>query len=580
MNRKSEAPDLEPALEPASEAAREAAESRLAHIQEAFDSMEPGVVLYGPDDRLIFCNRRFREIYSEVADLLVPGAAYADITRAFYRKGYASRTDLDEEAYVQARIERHLNPDERDNEYLLENGTWIWASDRKTPDGGVIGTRLDITDKKEIESQLRSLAEFDHLTGLPNRMLLSARFDFAERQAARSKDKLALLFVGLDRFKNINDSLGHHIGDSILAETAQRLQRAVRSTDTVARQGSDEFIVLLPGVSEAPDLAHIVEIVQNAIARPHVFEDREIVFTASVGVAVWPADGDALDELVRNADLAMRHSKSEGRNQFSFFRAEMNRNVSERLTLETALRQALRKNEFTLAYQPIFRVPEKRLIGVEALLRWHSETLGEVSPGQFIPVAEDCGLIVDIGEWAIFEACRQLRIWRDAGLDEFPVTVNLSARQFQSRRLVEMLRAAAQQNGLLPADLEIELTESALVAEGSVANSTLAEMAEAGFRLVVDDFGTGYSNLAYLKRFDIAKLKIDQSFVRDIVTDPDDAAITRGIIGLAKSIGLRVVAEGVEHQSQLDYLMANGCEEAQGYLLSKPLPATVFQARY
>jgi len=568
----------DPVREP--ERAPAAAGDELARMHNALDSMESGLVWYGPDDRLLYCNRRFREIYPALAELLVPGTAYADIARASYRCGYASNKEVDEDTYVAARVARHLDPDERDYEFRLENGTWLWASDRKTADGGVVGERLDITDKKKAEARIRELAEFDHLTGLPNRMLLSARYDFAVRQAGRSGEKLALLFIGLDRFKSINDSLGHNLGDGILAETARRMQAAVRSTDTVARHGSDEFIVLLPGVSDAPDLAHIAEVVQKAIARPHLFEDREVSFTASIGVAVWPADGGNLADLVHNADLAMRHSKSEGRNQFSFFRAEMNEHVSERLTIETALRQALRKNEFSLCYQPIFRLPERRMIGAEALLRWHSETLGEIGPAQFIPVAEDCGLIAEIGEWVVFEACRQLRYWRDAGLDEFPITVNLSARQFQSRRLVEMLRTAVAQHGLLPADLEIELTESALVAEGAVTNGALAAMAEAGFQLVVDDFGTGYSNLAYLKRFDIAKLKIDQSFVRDITTDPDDAAITRGIIGLAKSIGLRVVAEGVEYQSQLDYLLASGCEEAQGFLLSKPLPPAVFQSRF
>ena len=562
------------------ERALAAAGDELARMQNALDSMESGLVWYGPDDRLLFCNRRFREIYAAVSHYLVPGTAYADIARAFYRSGYTSRNDLDEDAYVAARVARHLDPDERDYEFLLENGTWLWASDRKTANGGVVGERLDITAKKKAEARIRELAEFDHLTGLPNRMLLSTRYDFAARQAERSGEKLALLFIGLDRFKSINDSLGHNLGDGILAETARRLQNAVRSTDTVARHGSDEFIVLLPGVSDASDLAHIAELVQKAISRPHLFEDREVSFTASIGVAAWPSDGGNLADLVHNADLAMHHSKSEGRNQFSFFRAEMNEHVREQLTIETALRQALRKDEFSLCYQPIFRLPERRMIGAEALLRWHSETLGEIGPAQFIPVAEDCGLIADIGEWVAFEACRQLRDWRDAGLDEFPITVNLSAHQFQSRRLVEMLRAAVAQHGLQPVDLEIELTESAMVAEGEVTNGTLAAMAEAGFQLVVDDFGTGYSNLAYLKRFDIAKLKIDQSFVRDITTDPDDAAITRGIIGLAKSIGLRVVAEGVEHQSQLDYLLASGCEEAQGFLLSKPLPPAVFQSRF
>jgi EAL domain-containing protein (putative c-di-GMP-specific phosphodiesterase class I) len=280
----------------------------------------------------------------------------------------------------------------------------------------------------------------------------------------------------------------------------------------------------------------------------------------------------------------MYHSKSEGRNQFSFFRPEMNQRVTERLSVENALRRALvrnrSRNEFSLVYQPIFAIPTRALIGVEALLRWNSEELGNVPPARFIPVAEDSGLIIELGEWVAHEACAQLARWREAGMPKFPVTINVSGVQFKSRVLVDQLLHAIRVNSLTPDDLEIELTESALVSEGDAASSTLDAMALAGFRLVVDDFGTGYSNLAYLKRFDIAKLKIDQSFVRDITTDPDDAAITRGIIGLAKSLGLRVVAEGIEYSSQLEFLLASGCEEAQGFLLSQPLTPEILELNY
>jgi diguanylate cyclase (GGDEF)-like protein/PAS domain S-box-containing protein len=684
-----------------------ASEGKLDQIVKAFDRLESGVVLYGPDDCLVFCNRRFREIYSEVADLLVPGVPYADIARGFYQRGFEKRTRLDEEDYVRARVAKHLNPDEGDYEFFLEPDTWLLISDRRTADGGVIGFRLDITarknaekglaeseqrfrsllqmssdwyweqdeqyrftrisgglekatgidsserygrrrweipfleispeemdehrrqveahepfrnfeyayrlpsggiwwvsisgepvfdesgqftgyrgvgsnisEKKRAEAQIRELAEYDFLTGLPNRILLAARFDFSVRQAQRHNSRMSLLFIDLDRFKNINDSLGHQVGDQILAETARRLIQSIRSTDTVARHGGDEFIVLLPGVDEAADLAHIAGGVLESLGKPHEIAGRELTVTPSIGITIWPADGEDLNTLIKNADLAMYHSKAEGRNQFSFFRAEMNERVSERLNIENALRRALARKEFSLVYQPIFRLPERRMIGVEALLRWNSELLGHVPPSQFIPIAEESGQIVEIGEWVAFEATAQLSRWRAAGLDDFPVTINVSARQFKTKRLTQTLVSAVRENGLTAQDLEIELTESALMSEGDAANSTLAAMAEAGFRLVVDDFGTGYSNLAYLKRFDIAKLKIDQSFVRDITTDKDDAAITRGIIGLAKSLGLRVVAEGVEHQAQLDYLLAAGCEEAQGYLLSRPLAPSVLQASF
>ena len=685
----------------------ESAEGSLARVVEAFEHLESGVVLYGPDDRIVFCNRRFREIYREVADLLVPGTLYTDVARAFFQRGFEDRTNLDEASYVRSRVEKHLDPNEGDYEYLLGDDIWLLVSDRKTRDGGVIGLRLDITarklaeqklgeseqrlksllemstdwyweqderyrfkhisagmarstgidpgkrvgqtrwdiaylgisaqqmdehrrvveahkpfrdfqyayampggealwvsvsgdpvfdafgvfagyrgvgcnitEKKRAEARIRELAEYDFLTGLPNRMLLSARFDFAVRQANRNGGGISLLFIDLGRFKNINDSLGHHVGDQILVETATRLTRATRATDTVSRHGGDEFIVLLPGVANIKDLAAITGTILESLASPYQLAGHDLTVTPSIGITIWPDDGAELVSLVKNADLAMYHSKAEGRNQFSFFRAEMNDKVMERLSLENALRRALPRNEFSLEYQPIFHLPDRRIVGAEALLRWNSEALGPVLPARFIPVAEETGLIVAIGEWVAHEAIRQLSLWRMAGLDHFPVTINVSGVQFKTRRLVDVLLMAVRENGLDPGDVEIELTETILVSEGIVTMSMLHELGTNGFRLVVDDFGTGYSNLAYLKRFDVSKLKIDQSFVRDITTDPDDAAITRGIISMAKSLGMRVVAEGVEHPAQLDFLLAAGCEEVQGDLLSKALPPLVLQENY
>lgn len=678
-----------------------------AQLVEAFDHLESGVVLYGADDRIVFCNRRFREIYNEVADLLVPGTPYAEIARSFYRRGLEHRTQMDEAAYVQLRVEKHLDPDEGDYEWLLGDDIWLLVSDRKTFDGGVIGFRLDITarkraeaklaeseqrlrslldmssdwyweqdehfrfthisgglarstgvdrlerygrtrweiaclgiseealrahqtqvearlpfrdfqygyadfqgktrwvsasgdpifdadgkfigyrgvgsditEKKRAEARINQLAEYDFLTELPNRMLLASRFEFARRQAERSGVGMSLLFIDLDRFKNINDSLGHHVGDEILIQTAKRLKEAMRVTDTVARHGGDEFIVLLPGVSDFKSLATLTDALVRSLARPHVIGPNELTVTPSIGIAVWPMDGADLPTLIKNADLAMYHSKSEGRNQFSFFRAEMNERVVERLTIENALRRALQNDELSLVYQPIFNIPGQRIIGAEALLRWHSGALGSVQPERFIAAAEETGLITGIGEWAVSEALSQLRKWRDAGLDHFPVTLNVSTVQLKTRHFQEFLQRAICAHALTPDDVEIELAETALGSESDAVIATIEALGAAGFRLVIGDFGVGYSKLGYLRRFKIGKIKIDQSFVRDMATEPDAAAIIRGMISLAKNLGIRVVAEGVEHAAQLEMLLAAECTEAQGFLLSMPLAGSQLQEKY
>ena len=471
--------------------------------------------------------------------------------------------------------------------FALPSGDIAWVAvsgepifDASSVFTGYRGVGSNITEKKYTESQVRELAEIDFLTGLPNRMLLGTRFDFAARQAGRMKDGIALLFIDLDRFKIINDSLGHQIGDRVLIESGARLSRATRSTDTVARLGGDEFVVLLPGATQENDIANLADTLIHALSQPHKIDDRELTVTPSIGIAVWPTDGGDLATLIKHSDVAMFHAKSLGRNQYSFFRQEMNERVNERLTIETALRRAIEKGELALDYQPIFSIPEKQVIGVEALLRWRSEALGDMSPARFIPIAEESGLIMPIGEWVVKQACAQLAAWRTHGLANFPITVNVSGVQWKTPRLLDLLHAALLANNLTPSDIELELTETALVGDGESTQDLLERVGEAGFRLVIDDFGTGYSNLAYLKRFFITKLKIDQSFVRNITTDKDDAAIVRGIISLAKSLGLRVVAEGVEYPAQLDFLMSAGCIEAQGFLLAKPMSAAAFQERY
>jgi diguanylate cyclase (GGDEF)-like protein/PAS domain S-box-containing protein len=695
-----------PSIDELQQALRDA-QGQLARIIESFDHLESGIFLYDADDRLVFSNRRAREIYSHVADMLVPGTSYVDLLRAFHQRGLHVEQHLSEDEYVAMRLARHRAEVPEDYEVQLRSGRWYLVSDRRTEDGGVIGFRLDITERKHaerqladsearfrsllsmtsdwyweqdaqyrfkhisagmqratgvdpetrygkprweipflgitreqmdahrreveahkpfrdfeyayalpsgevwwvsvsgepvfdeqgnfagyrgiganiterkhIEAQVRQLAEFDFLTGLPNRLLLSQRFDFAVRQCQRSNDRIALLFIDLDHFKIINDSLGHPTGDKILAECAGRLSRATRSTDTVARLGGDEFVVLLPGANEANHVANVADTLVHALSQPHYIDGRELAVTPSIGITIWPTDGEDLSTLIKNADMAMYHAKSQGRNQYSFFRGEMNERVNERLTIESALRRALDRRELTLEYQPIFALPERRVIGAEALLRWNSEALGYMPPSRFISVAEESGLIMPIGEWVVHEACAQLARWRAAGLGEFPMTINVSGVQWKTARLLDVLCAALAEHDLTPADLELELTETALVREGEHTRDLLERVGAAGFRLVIDDFGTGYSNLAYLKRFFITKLKIDQSFVRDITTDADDATIVKGIISLANSLGLRVVAEGVEYPAQLDFLLNAGCNEAQGYLLARPMSAAQFQERY
>jgi diguanylate cyclase (GGDEF)-like protein/PAS domain S-box-containing protein len=498
-----------------------------------------------------------------------------------------TREQMDEH---RRQVEAHMPFRDFQYAYSLPSGEIWWVSISGEPvfnDAGTFlgyrGIGANITDKKRAEAQVRQLAEYDYLTGLPNRMLLNSRFDFALRQAARSKDGIALFFIDLDRFKNINDSLGHHIGDMILAESGGRLTRATRSTDTVSRLGGDEFAVMLPGVNNESQIANVADTLLHALSQPHFIEGHELTVTPSIGITVWPQDGEEMSTLIKHADVAMYHAKAQGRAQYSFFRDEMNQRVNERLSIENALRRAIDRRELSLVYQPIFSLPERRVIGAEALLRWNSEVLGQMSPSKFISIAEESGLIMPIGEWAVAEACAQLAHWRSlvgSGLTDFPITINVSGVQWKTPRLLDTLRAVLTKHNLTPADIELELTETALVGEGEHTRDLLERVGEAGFRLVIDDFGTGYSNLAYLKRFFITKLKIDQSFVRDITTDAEDAAIVRGIISLAKSLGLRVVAEGVEYPAQLDFLLDAGCNEAQGYLLAKPMTAQQFEERF
>lgn len=432
-------------------------------------------------------------------------------------------------------------------------------------------------EQQAAEAHIQRLAHFDALTGLPNRLLLGDRCQHALRMAHRSHHQVALMFLDLDHFKNINDSLGHRIGDAVLMELAARLIETVREQDTVSRLGGDEFILLLPD-TDAAGAAQVAEKLLQAALRPFQIEQHELTVTPSIGIALYPKDGDDLDALSKCADAAMYRAKEDGRNNYRFFTPEIQAYSDRALQLDNALRRALERNQFTLHFQPQISMATGQTVGAEALLRWNHPELGTVSPAEFIPVAESSGLILPIGEWVIRTAVTQLAHWISRGMAPITMAVNLSAVQFRHANLPQLVTSILAQAGLSPQLLELELTEGVAMTNPLGAIAVMHDLHQRGVRMSIDDFGTGYSSLSYLKRFQVYKLKIDQSFVRDITEDPDDRAIVGAIISMASSLGLKTIAEGVETEGQLAFLRARGCTEAQGYYFSKPLNAEAFEA--
>ncbi|TFW10283.1 EAL domain-containing protein [Oxalobacteraceae bacterium OM1] len=438
------------------------------------------------------------------------------------------------------------------------------------------GIVIDISERKAYEARIEYLADHDALTGLANRNLLGDRITQAMAQARRSGTMLALLFLDLDRFKGVNDSFGHALGDALLLEVSSRLAHAVREGDTVARQGGDEFIILLTGVQRPQDVTAVAYKIFDTFSQPFHIGNHELFVSTSIGATLYPTDGDDMQTLLRNADTAMYRAKEERGNAFQFYSREMSIRALERAELESALRRALERDEFELFYQPKVATSSGRIIGAEALIRWNHPEMGLVSPTRFIPMAEEIGLIVPIGDWVIHTACAQNKAWQRAGLPPISVSVNLSARQFRREGLVESVAQTLQDLDLDARHLELELTESIVMNSAEHFIRKLKEFEDLGVQLSIDDFGTGYSSLSYLKRFPLHHLKIDQSFVRDIATDADDAAITSTVISLGHSLNLKVIAEGVETEEQVAFLRDHNCDEMQGYYFSKPLPADQF----
>ncbi|HEY6720199.1 MAG TPA: EAL domain-containing protein, partial [Burkholderiales bacterium] len=428
-------------------------------------------------------------------------------------------------------------------------------------------------ERKNAEERLSYLAQFDSLTGLPNRYLFHDRLMNAMAHARRSGHPMAVLFIDLDRFKLVNDTQGHSAGDKLLKEAAMRLSQCVRSGDTVGRFGGDEFGAIVSDLAKLGDAGVVAQKVLDALVRPFRLDSHETYVSASIGITLFPADGDDPEALVMNADTAMYRAKEQGRNTYQYFTREMNQRALARAQMEAALRQAIERSEFLLHYQPKVDLASTHICGFEALIRWQHPDRGLVLPGEFVSVLEDTGLIVPVGEWVLREVCRQIQAWQREGLAVKPVTVNVSARQFQQKDFESIVRHTLREAHVDPGLVQFELTESLLMIDPEGAARTLRGLKDSGVKISVDDFGTGYSSLAYLKRFPIDALKIDHSFVRDITTDPEDAMITLAIIGLAHNLKLRVVAEGVETQEQLELLAANGCDEIQGYHFSVPTTA-------
>jgi diguanylate cyclase (GGDEF)-like protein/PAS domain S-box-containing protein len=559
---------------------------------------------FAPINSLKALERRL-ELWSKVFEatselIIVTDAArnFVTVNRAFYRGTGHEPSDLNGMTLATLCSDRH--PEAFIDDIWRKtavHGSWkgelwirrksgedlpLWAALNTVRDAQGLITQyiivaLDISEQKISEQRISHLAHHDGLTDLPNRLLCLERLRMALQQAERLKTRVGVLFIDLDRFKNINDSLGHHVGDGLLRSVSKSLLKAVRIGDTVSRLGGDEFVVILNGVADVTEIAQIVDerLIPLTLA-PHQVDDNELFVSCSVGIAVYPDDGDDIDTLMRNADAAMYQAKSSGRNNAQFFTREMDLRARERLNIETELRHALERQEIRLFYQPRVDCRSGRLLGTEALARWQHPERGLIPPLQFIPIAEESGLIVPIGVWIIGEACRQQSAWRHQGVGDILISINISAAQLRDPELVPCLQSALLTWKVDPAKIELELTETLLMEDVPATIDLLNKLKALGISLSVDDFGTGYSSLNYLHRFPIDKLKIDKSFVSNMLADSNNLAITRTIISLGHTLGLKVVAEGVEHEEEARMLAAAGCDELQGYLFSKPLPASEF----
>ena len=576
--------------------------------QTMFDNAAVGI-MYTRKRSIVRCNRRLAELFGyEVEDLVgrMTRVLYYDDADYEAAGKIAYGTDANN---MTSMIESRFMHKDGHELWMRLNGShltadrseavWIWQDisehrkaqqalaeihhdlemrvQTRTAELAAANNRLkaEALERQQANEKIWHVAHHDILTGLPNRALLDDRLAQALRHAKRKKRKAAVLFLDLDRFKSINDSLGHALGDELLKQVAARLTNAVRAVDTVSRLGGDEFVVLLHDLDSGDRAMHVTEKIFSSLQAPFLIGHHELRATPSIGISLFPDDGEYADVLMKNADAAMYHAKAMGRNTFQFFAPQMNERAERLFHLEHRLRRAIDEGQLVLHYQPQVNLETGQVCGMEALVRWHDPERGTISPAEFIPLAEEIGLIIPLGKWVMNEALRQNRAWQDAGFPALPMSINLSPRQFRESNLTEQVSELLKRHGQPPALLELEITESSLMDDVERARATLEELAAMGVSLAIDDFGTGYSSLNYLKRLPLSKLKIDQSFVRDLATDADDSAIVNAIVGLSRSLGLSTVAEGVESEDQLAALRRLGCTKIQGYYFSRPLMPTL-----
>jgi diguanylate cyclase (GGDEF)-like protein/PAS domain S-box-containing protein len=550
----------------AEEALRQAEEKYRAIFEDAV----VGIFQITPEGRPVSINRALAQMhrYDSPEQFMAEVSNVAQQIFVHPRQMVEIRWELEQNSVVHG-VEVEIYCKDRTKKWVVAN-----MRAARDPNGAIVlleGTLEDITDRKVAEERVQFLAYYDALTGLPNRILLQDRITTALAGARRRKEKVAILFLDLDRFKIINDSLGHSIGDVLLQEVAARLKSWARGQDTVSRVGGDEFVIVLTSIGQETDAAVAAQRIVNAMSTEFSIRGHSLNVTCSIGVSIFPQNGIDGETLIKNADAAMYCAKQNGPNKIQFFTEDLNAQMVERLTLENGLRLALARKELFLVYQPQIDIATGAVVGLEALIRWQHPLLGLVPPDRFIQIAENCGLIVPIGEWVLRTACSQARKWQDDGFYPVRVAVNVSAVQFRQDGFRDLIRDVLRETGLAPQHLELELTESLLLTNADVVSSILQDLNKMGVSLAIDDFGTGYSSLSYLKRLRVDKLKIDRTFIRDIATDSDDAAITTAIISMAKSLNLKVIAEGVEDEAQMSFLREHHCDEIQGYFFSRPV---------
>ena len=529
------------------------------------NNMSQGVLMFDQAARLIFCNQRYIELYGLAPDVGTPGSTLRDLLKARIAAGSFSG---DPDDYTRKLLEVIAQGKSTSAMIRLSDGRVIALVNKPIAGIGWLATHEDVTERNRAEERIAHMARHDALTDLPNRILLRDRLEHDLKRVKRG-ECLAVLCLDLDHFKGVNDTLGHPIGDELLKAVADRLRRCTREPDTIARLGGDEFAIIMNGMTQPSDAAALSKRLREAITKPYNINDHQIVVDISIGISVSPDDGSEPDQLLKNADMALYGAKADGRGTYRFFEPEMDARMKGRRELEMNLRNALVNNELELYYQPLVNLKNNEISAFEALLRWHHPTRGMIPPNDFIPIAEETGLIVPVGEWVLRKACEETANWPN----DVKVAVNLSPAQLKSRNLVQVVMSALANSGMAANRLQLEITESVLMQNTFATLATLHELRKLGVQIAMDDFGTGYSSLSYLRSFPFDKIKIDRSFIQDLANGAEPYAIVRAVTGLANNLSIISTAEGVETQQQLDTLQNVGCTEMQGHLFSKARPA-------